>query len=72
MSAKIIELAGRSDLRTAARPADSNQRLVGELRRARMRIAQLERSLTVAIQDSLTNYNRAREAERRLEAVRQD
>lgn len=64
MSAKIISLPFR---RHAAQPggaAKDDARL--ELRRARIRIAQLEASLTQAMRDSLTNFNRAREAERAL------
>lgn len=64
MSAKIISLPFRGH---AAQPGDDTRddaRL--ELRRARIRIAQLEASLTQAMRDSLTNFNRARAAERAL------
>ncbi|MEM6660849.1 MAG: hypothetical protein AAF666_01610 [Pseudomonadota bacterium] len=42
---------------------------MSELRRARVRIVQLERNLTEAMRDSLTHFNRARDAERRLEEL---
>ena len=67
MSATIIDLSERRDLKGVSRATpDAEKSAIGELRRARLRIAQLERNLTQAMRDSLTNYNRAREAERRL------
>ncbi|MEL7470811.1 MAG: hypothetical protein ACFB03_06295 [Paracoccaceae bacterium] len=46
---------------------DLDQRTtLAELRRARIRIAQLEASLTEAMRDSLANFNRARDAEQML------
>lgn len=70
MSATIIDLAGRRDFRSISRAIpDAERSAIGELRRARLRIAQLERNLTLAMRDSLANYNRAREAERLLEAT---
>lgn len=73
MSAKIIELAARGDFKPVARVVPLTERSVAdELCRARRRIAQLERSLSVAMKDSLANYNRARDAERRLQAASHD
>ncbi len=70
MSATIIELSERRGLNTAARAVPNVERsAIGELRRARLRIAQLERNLTTAMRDSLSNYKRACDAERRLEDV---
>ena len=67
MSATIIPMPGLpegdADLLEKAEP------LMLELRRARIRIAQLETSLTEAMRDNLANFNRAREAERRLEEL---
>ena len=67
MSATIIDLSGRREFGAIqnAEP-ERDAPTTGELRRARVRIAQLERNLTQAMRDSLANYNRAREAERRL------
>ena len=64
MSAKIISLPFRVHTAQRGENAQDDARL--ELRRARIRIAQLEASLTQAMRDSLTNFNRAREAERAL------
>ncbi len=60
MSAMIIRLpnAGQDKL--------GDNSLRAELRRARVRIAQLESSLQEAQCDNLANFNRAREAEKRL------
>lgn len=67
MSATIIPMPGlpegNADLLEQAEP------LMLELRRARIRISQLETSLTEAMRDNLANFNRAREAERRLEEL---
>ena len=64
MTAKIISLPfpGRSCSATGSETENTRD----ELRRARIRIAQLEASLTEAMRDSLTNFNRARAAERTL------
>ena len=64
MTAKIISLPfpGRSCSATGS----EDEITCDELRRARIRIAQLEASLTEAMRDSLTNFNRARAAERTL------
>ena len=67
MSAMIIDLSERRNINGVCRATeDAEASAVGELRRARLRIAQLERNLTQAMRDSLNHYNRAREAERRL------
>lgn len=68
MTATIIELhpkAGYVPMPRATPNAEGAA--LAELRRARIRIAQLEASLTQAMRDSLVNFNRARAAERRLE-----
>ena len=67
MSATIIDLSGRREFSGAGR-ANNNAESAAlcELRRARLRIAQLERNLTTAMRDSLMNYKRAREVERIL------
>ena len=67
MTATIIDLASRHSVRTPQRTADAEESALVELRRARIRIAQLEASLTQAMRDNLTNFNRARAAERQLE-----
>jgi len=67
MSATIIELASRAQLTGAKwREDEAEAAAVAELRRARLRIAHLERNLTQAMRDSLANFNRARDAERKL------
>ena len=70
MTAKIISLP------TPERVTDAvvlehreGQSVMSELRRARIRIAQLEASLSEAMRDSLANFNRARDAERSLEQM---
>ena len=67
MTATIIDLASRHSVRAPQRTADAEESALVELRRARIRIAQLEASLTQAMRDNLTNFNRARAAERQLE-----
>lgn len=67
MSAEIIALP----ITRSARPTDTGNpgklaSMPAELRRARMRIAQLEASLAKAMKDSLMNFDRARVAERQL------
>lgn len=71
LDAEIIDFSSRAELagarvaeEEAARTRDA---LRSELRRARRRIAQLERNLLTAMRDSLENYQRAEAAERRLE-----
>ena len=68
MSARIIPLPGyqgeRERAEAMAEPPNA------QLRRARVRIAQLESSLMDAMRDNLANFNRAREAERLLEELR--
>ncbi|MEM9060174.1 MAG: hypothetical protein AAGD13_06890 [Pseudomonadota bacterium] len=67
MSAKVIALPSAN--RLVADPSaleDDERTTLAELRRARIRIAQLEASLTEAMRDSLANFNRARDAERML------
>jgi len=70
MSAKIISLpfAHRPDSANAQRQNENTA--ADELRRARIRIAQLEASLSEAMRDSLANFNRARNAEQTLERLR--
>lgn len=70
MSATIIDLASRHVRRTARATRDAEASAISELRRARIRIAQLEASLTQAMRDNLTNFNRAKDAERELETLR--
>ena len=68
MSARIIPLPGYQGERerAVAMPEPPN----AQLRRAHVRIAQLESSLMDAMRDNLANFNRAREAERLLEELR--
>ena len=68
MSAKIISLPIRPRSLPVNGGAEDDTRR--ELRRARIRIAQLEASLTEAIRDSLAHFNRAREAEQALSQLR--
>ena len=67
--AEIIDLTAQRGFNPGSRSPRRERTAIAELRRARVRIAQLERSLTMAMQDSLTNFNRARDAERRLDEV---
>lgn len=70
MSAKIIALPFQhrpQGLEQAQRSSDRT--ISAELRRARIRIAQLEASLSEAMRDSLANFNRARDAERMIEKL---
>ena len=70
MSATIIELASRAHLAGAKwREDETEAAALAELRRARLRIAHLERNLTQAMRDSLVNFNRARTAEQKLEEL---
>lgn len=73
MSALIIPLPGLEkgqEVRDADTSDGDVKALTMELRRARIRIAQLEASLTEVMRDNLANYNRARDAERELERIR--
>ena len=70
MDTSVVELSTRAEL-LGARVAEeeaarAENALKSELRRARRRIAQLERNLLTAMRDSVQNYRRAEEAERRL------
>ena len=70
MTAMIIPLPGASQKAMEDEEDRADAEMLSlELRRARIRIAQLEASLTEAMRDNLANFNRAREAERRLEKV---
>lgn len=66
MTAQIISLPQQSRTATRIPVEEAQGAMVVELRRARIRIAQLEASLTEAMRDNLTNFNRARDAERQL------
>lgn len=70
MTATVISLM-RHQGRFAPQPSRNaeEQALRAELRRARIRIAQLESSLAEALRDNLVHHERAREAERRLEEL---
>ncbi|MFK7942944.1 MAG: hypothetical protein AB8B85_08555 [Paracoccaceae bacterium] len=68
MSATIIPLPGFCEVNSNQEPASGPLKM--ELRRARIRIAQLETSLTEAMRDNLSNFNRARDAERQLKELR--
>jgi len=67
MSAEIIML--KRTTQTQREVEETPRDMSEELRRAKIRIAQLEANLTAAMQDNLTNYTRARDAERRLEEL---
>lgn len=75
MTAEIIQLSPRlGDVSPPAQPSDMRPHaapltLVDELRRARVRILQLESSLTAALRDSVRHHDRAMDAERRLESL---
>lgn len=67
MSATVISLANRRQrVQTHDSASAGDRALRAELRRARIRIAQLEASLTEALRDNVTHFERAREAETRL------
>ena len=66
MTATVISLPRRSGRIPAAPVAVEDRALKAELRRARIRIAQLEASLTEALRDNVMHFERAREAEQRL------
>ncbi len=67
MTATVISLPSRRQQLAPRDPATANdQALRAELRRARIRIGQLEASLAEALRDNVLHYDRAREAELRL------
>lgn len=70
MTATIITLPKHSEEMRLAAPRSEQDSVMVELRRARIRIAQLEATLTETMRDNLANYNRAREAERALEELK--
>lgn len=69
MSATIIRMPGMPEAQPMPETQAVPEGLMTELRRARIRIAQLESSLTEAMRDNLANFNRAREAEQRLKEL---
>lgn len=69
MSATIIELTPHLTRSQDRAVPNAEASALSELRRARIRIAQLEANLTQAMKDSLVHFNRARQAERRLVAM---
>ncbi len=81
MTAEIIQLAPRRNeapskdspedpwAHEADMSAGAATTICNELRRARIRILQLESSLTAALRDSVRHHDRALGAERRLEAL---
>ena len=69
--ATIIDLASRIEMTAATDAAGSRKATaLAELRRARMRISQLERDLAAATRYNLFIFNWARDAERRLNALK--
>ena len=67
MTATVIRLPCRPGRLPAEPSAEADDRaLKAELRRARIRIAQLEASLTEALRDNVMHFDRARAAEQRL------
>lgn len=67
MSAVVIALPGLAPCPDPRPSAEQRDRaLHAELRRARIHIARLERSLDAALRDAMTNRERARAAEARL------
>ena len=67
MTATVISLPRRPGSLPAQPSGEAEQRaLSAELRRARIRIAQLEASLTEALRDNVMHFDRARQAEQRL------
>ncbi|MEM7057067.1 MAG: hypothetical protein AAF557_05715 [Pseudomonadota bacterium] len=66
MSATIIELTPHLSRSLHRAVPDAEISALSELRRARIRIAQLEANLAQAMNDSLMHFNRARHAERKL------
>jgi hypothetical protein len=67
MSATVISLPRRPGCMPAqAMDGREERALRAELRRARVRITQLEASLTEALRDNVQHFERARAAEQRL------
>lgn len=66
MTATIIDFAERGCAETSEMPTGIDRETKTELRRARARIAELERDLARAMSDSLAHFERARTAERRV------
>lgn len=67
MTATVISLPRRSGRTSApAMERDDERALRAELRRARIRIAQLEASLAEALRDNIQHFERARAAEQRV------
>lgn len=67
MTATVIRLPRRPGCAPAQRVEGGEERaLRAELRRARIRISQLEASLTEALRDNVVYFERARVAETRL------
>ncbi len=67
MTATVISLPRRPGSTPAQPMGGAEERaLRAELRRARVRIAQLEASLTEALRDNVQHFERARDAELRL------
>lgn len=69
MTAMILQIRGAATGAHKDEAKAEAEPLMLELRRARIRIAQLEASLTEAMRDNLANFNRARKAERELEKL---
>lgn len=66
MTAIVISLPFRQQFRAHDHAAANDRATRADLRRARIRIAQLEASLAEALRDNVLHYDRAREAELRL------
>lgn len=67
MSAVIVDLTIHKNFAVVRRATpDAQQSALGELRHAKIRIAQLERNLMQAIKDGHAHYNRWQRAERQL------
>ena len=67
MTATVIRLPRRPGCMPAQPQEGAEERaLRAELRRARIRIAQLESSLTEALRDNVQHFERARATEQRL------
>lgn len=73
MTATVISLPVRRDRPLPKEIGDpaSDRALRAELRRARIRIAQLEASLAEALRDNILHYERARQAEAKLSELKQ-
>jgi hypothetical protein len=67
MTATVIRLPRRPGCLPTQPPGEAEDRaLKSELRRARIRIAQLEASLAEALRDNVMHFERARAAEQRV------